>query len=77
MDALKDEFDAFKNNPDALKERLAELESLVGTQQQSDENTLDYSKLSVDEIKALLTEKGVDFKQSAKKDELLALIPKE
>lgn len=80
-EALKAAFDAFKNNPEALKECLAQLELTESPKQQPDENQsevlLDYSKLNVDDIKAVLTGKGIDFKQSAKKDELLALIPKE
>ena len=34
----------------------------------------DYSKMKVDELKALLTEKGIEFKPDAKKDELIALL---
>jgi len=79
--ALQAAFDAFKNSPDALKERLAQLELPESSQQQLDEKPkealLDYSKLNIDELKVVLKEKGIEFKQSAKKDELLALIPKE
>ena len=36
--------------------------------------TPDYSKLTVNKLKALLTEKGIEFKPDAKKDELIALL---
>ena len=35
------------------------------------------STLKVDELKALLTEKGIEFKPNANKEELLTLVPKE
>ncbi|MGT2682988.1 HeH/LEM domain-containing protein [Streptococcus porci] len=34
----------------------------------------DYSKLKTDEIKALLTEKGIEFDKAAKKSDLIALL---
>lgn len=40
-------------------------------------NGKDYSKLKVDEIKALLTEKGIPFDAADKKDDLIKLIPAE
>lgn len=36
----------------------------------------DYAKLKIDEIKALLSEKGIEFDASAKKPELLDLLNK-
>lgn len=38
---------------------------------------INYAGLKVDELRALLTEKGIAFESGAKKDELLALLPKE
>lgn len=38
---------------------------------------INYAGLKVDELRAVLTEKGISFESGAKKDELLALIPKE
>lgn len=74
---LKGEFIAFQNDPDAMKARIAELESGEGDQQLSEVQTINYAGLKVDELRAVLTEKGIAFESSAKKDELLALIPEE
>lgn len=38
---------------------------------------INYAGLKVDELRAVLTEKGIAFEPGAKKDELLALLPKE
>lgn len=57
---------AFKNDVGAMQDRITELQSV------------DYSKLKVDELKDVLKLKGIEFPSDAKKDELLALlIPKE
>ncbi len=57
---------AFKNDVGAMQVRITELQSV------------DYSKLKVDELKDVLKLKGIEFPSDAKKDELLALlIPKE
>lgn len=80
---LKGEFIAFQNNPDAMKARIAELESGEGDQNsEGDQNPnevqpINYAGLKVDELRAVLTEKGISFESGAKKDQLLALIPKE
>ncbi|MCF1333088.1 HeH/LEM domain-containing protein [Acinetobacter baumannii] len=80
---LKGEFIAFQNDPDAMKARIAELESGEGDQNsEGDQNPnevqpINYAGLKVDELRAVLTEKGIAFEPGAKKDELLALIPKE
>jgi len=92
---IKGEFIAFKNDPDAMKARIAELEAGVGDQNptgaddnqpQNDQQTgddqeqdkhIDYSSLKVDEIKAVLTEKGISFDGVTRKDDLLVLIPQE
>ncbi|HCK7400083.1 TPA: HeH/LEM domain protein [Acinetobacter baumannii] len=74
---LKGEFIAFQNDPDAMKARIAELESGEGDQKPSEIQPINYAGLKVDELRAVLTEKGIAFEPGAKKDELLALIPKE
>ncbi|OTU48618.1 HeH/LEM domain protein [Acinetobacter pittii] len=38
---------------------------------------INYAGLKVDELRAVLTKKGIAFESGAKKDELLALLPKE
>ncbi|MCU4367517.1 HeH/LEM domain protein [Acinetobacter courvalinii] len=85
---VKGEFIAFKNDPDAMKARIAELEAGADDNQpQNDQQTadnnqeqdepVDYSLLKVDEIKAVLTQKGISFDGVTRKDDLLALIPQE
>ncbi|GLG82198.1 HeH/LEM domain-containing protein [Acinetobacter calcoaceticus] len=80
---LKGEFIAFQNDPEAMKARIAELESgedgqnPEGDQKPSEVQQINYAGLKVDELRAVLTEKGISFESGAKKDELLALIPKE
>lgn len=95
---LKGEFIAFQNDPDAMKARIAELESGKGSQNPEGDNqqaqgnqnpegeqktgdeqvqAINYAGLKVDELRAVLTEKGIAFESGAKKDELLALLPKE
>ncbi|ELW84526.1 MULTISPECIES: HeH/LEM domain-containing protein [Acinetobacter] len=59
------EFIAFKNDAAAMQARIAELQ------------LVDYSKLKVDELKDVLKLKGIEFPSDAKKDDLLALLPKE
>ncbi|EMC7873548.1 HeH/LEM domain-containing protein [Acinetobacter baumannii] len=82
---LKGEFIAFQNDPEAMKARIAELESGNNGQKQEDgqksgdtrPQPINYAGLKVDELRAVLTEKGIAFEAGAKKEELLALIPKE
>ncbi|MES5770352.1 HeH/LEM domain protein [Acinetobacter baumannii] len=75
---LKGEFIAFQNDPEAMKARIAELEAGNGTPDPLDGPTPgDYENWKVDQIKAYLTDKGIEYKQSASKPELIALIPKE
>ena len=90
---VKGEFIAFKNDPEAMKARIAELEAgdqnptgADDNQPQNDQQNgdnqeqdqpVDYSSLKVDEIKAVLTEKGISFDGVTRKDDLLALIPQE
>ncbi len=75
---LKGEFIAFQNDPDAMKARIAELEAGKGIPDPLDGPTPgDYENWKVDQIKAFLTDKGIEFKQSALKPELIALIPQD
>ncbi|HGU9767132.1 TPA: HeH/LEM domain-containing protein [Acinetobacter baumannii] len=74
---LKGEFIAFQNDPDAMKTRIAELESGEGDQKPNEVQPINYAGLKVDELRTVLIEKGISFESGAKKDELLALIPKE
>nr|WP_314523800.1 HeH/LEM domain-containing protein [uncultured Acinetobacter sp.] len=62
---IKGELIGFQNNIPAMKARIEELESV------------DYSKMKVDEVREVLKLKNIDFPSDAKKEELLALIPKE
>lgn len=62
---LQGEFIDFKNDVGAMQERISELQ------------LVDYSKLKVDELKDALKLKGIAFSSDAKKDDLLALLPKE
>lgn len=75
---VKGEFIAFQNDPEAMKARIAELEAGKGTPDPLDgPKSGDYENWKVDQIKAYLTDKGIEYKQSASKPELIALIPKE
>ncbi|SHH54916.1 HeH/LEM domain-containing protein [Caloranaerobacter azorensis DSM 13643] len=42
----------------------------------SEDTEIDYNKLTKDEIKSILDEKGVDYDSRAKKDELIKLLKK-
>jgi len=78
LSTVKGEFIAFQNDIEAMKGRIAELEAGKGTPDPLDGPTPgDYENWKVDQIKAHLTDKGIEFKQSASKPELIALIPKE
>ena len=82
---VKGEFIAFQNDPEAMKARIAELESgNAGQKPEEDKKPgdgqtqpINYAGLKVDELRAVLTEKGIAFESGAKKEDLLALIPKE
>lgn len=78
LETAKGEFIAFQNDPEAMKARIAELEAGKGTPDPLDGPTPgDYENWKVEQIKAYLTDKGIEFKQSALKPELIALIPKD
>ena len=51
----------------------SEKRAVVKVLEESDVET-DYIKLKTDDIKALLTEKGIEFDKAAKKSELIALL---
>ncbi|MFW2055751.1 stress-responsive nuclear envelope protein [Acinetobacter haemolyticus] len=75
---VKGELIAFKNDIDAMKARIVELEAGQGIPDPLDEPTInDYESWTVDQIKAFLADKNIGFKSSASKPELLKLIPKE
>ncbi|MDC4655615.1 HeH/LEM domain protein [Acinetobacter baumannii] len=75
---VKGEFIAFQNDPEAMKARIAELEAGKRTPDPLDGPTPDdYENWKVDQIKAYLIDKGIEYKQSASKPELIAFIPKE
>lgn len=46
----------------------------AGDEDPSGTEPVDFSKLKKDELKVLLTERGISFDDDAKKDELLALL---
>ena len=69
---LEAQLETLEQENTSLQSELAELRKL-----QNQPLAIDPSTLKVDEIKALLTEKGIEFKSNATKDELLALVPKE
>ncbi|OCY54126.1 HeH/LEM domain protein [Acinetobacter pittii] len=78
LKTAKGEFIAFQNDPEAMKARIAELEAEKGTPDPLDGPTPgDYENWKVEQIKAYLTDKGIEFKQSALKPELIALIPQD
>lgn len=58
----RSEFVTFQNDVDAMKARVALLE------------TANYNDLKIDDLKALLASKGIEFKSGALKDELITLL---
>ena len=66
---VKGEFIAFKNDIEAMKARIEELESGNGIH-----DPLDGPK---EQLKAHLTDLGIKHKASASKEDLISLIPKE
>jgi len=66
LSTAQGELIAFKNDVAAMQARITELQSV------------DYSKMKVDDLKEALKLKGIDYPVDAKKDDLLALLtPKE
>lgn len=78
-------FNRARERQQMTETKIAELESGEGSQTPEDDQKpsdtqpqpINYASLKVDELRAVLTEKGIAFEAGAKKDELLALIPKE
>ncbi len=66
-----------KKQKEQLKKQNQEDEKLVN-EKNTEEHYIetDYSKLTKDEIKAILKEKGIDYDSRAKKDELVNLLKK-
>ena len=59
----------------AFQRRRRELERIHLEQEQSQEvEVADYSKMKKDELKDILTFKGIEFDDRATKDELIALL---
>lgn len=79
IDALKEKeeiekiFSVFRNDVDAMRARIAELEpiSALGSVLQPETN---YSEKDNSELKEILTQKGIKFKVNSTKAELLALL---
>lgn len=66
LSTAQGELIAFKNDVAAMQARITELQSV------------DYSKMKVDDLKETLRLKGIDYPVDVKKDDLLALLtPKE
>ncbi len=63
----------------ASKSTDAEIADAIATQKKADEDEpeTDPLKMKVDELKAWLTSKGIEFPGDAKKDDLKALVPAE
>ncbi len=75
---VKGEFIAFKNDIEAMKARIEELESGKGVPDPLDgPKAGDYANWSNEQLKAHLTDLGIKHKASASNDELIGLIPKD
>lgn len=63
----------------ASKSTDAEIADAIAAQKKADEDEpeTDPLKMKVDDLKAWLTSKGIDFPADAKKDDLKALVPTE
>ncbi|PKF33409.1 HeH/LEM domain protein [Acinetobacter proteolyticus] len=73
---VKGEFIAFMNDPEAMTARIAELNEGKGIPDPLDGPPAgDYENWKVEQIKAHLTDLNIEFKNSASKPELIALIP--
>lgn len=71
--AVGDVFEVDAERLEVLLGRNSEERAFVKVLEESDPET-DYSKLKTDDIKALLTEKGIEFDKAAKKSDLIALL---
>lgn len=80
IDAMKARIAELMSGEDDQKisgDSLPQNDELTGGDNQDENEPVDYSSLKVDEIKAVLTEKGISFDGVTRKDDLLALIPQE
>lgn len=68
-----------KQTPDGDNQQDQDNQNSEDNQNTGDDQVqpINYAGLKVDELRAVLTEKGIAFESGAKKDELLALLPKE
>lgn len=68
-----------KQTADGDNQQAQSNQNSEGSQHAGDDQVqpINYAGLKVDELRAVLTEKGIAFESGAKKDDLLALLPKE
>ncbi|CYU26560.1 HeH/LEM domain-containing protein [Streptococcus suis] len=71
--AVGDVFEVDAERLEVLLGKNSEKRAFVKVLDES-EDEIDYSKLKTDEIKELLTEKGIEFDKTAKKSDLIALL---
>ncbi|MBY5014341.1 HeH/LEM domain-containing protein [Streptococcus suis] len=71
--AVGDVFEVDAERLEVLLGENSEKRAFVKVLEESEAET-DYSKLKTDEIKELLTEKGIEFDKAAKKSDLIALL---
>ena len=71
--AAGDVFEVDAERLEVLLGANSEKRAFVNVLKESEAET-DYSKLKTDDIKALLTEKGIEFDKAAKKSDLIALL---
>ncbi|MBY4974270.1 HeH/LEM domain-containing protein [Streptococcus suis] len=71
--AVGDVFEVDAERLEVLLGKNSEKRAFVKVLEESEDET-DYSKLKTDEIKELLTEKGIEFDKAAKKSDLIALL---
>ena len=71
--AAGDIFEVDTERLEVLLGANSEKRAFVKVLEESEVET-DYSKLKTDDIKALLTEKGIEFDKAAKKSDLIALL---
>lgn len=71
--AVGDVFEVDAERLEVLLGKNSEKRAFVKVLDES-EAEIDYSKLKTDEIKELLTEKGIEFDKAAKKSDLIALL---
>ncbi|TDM66561.1 stress-responsive nuclear envelope protein [Acinetobacter sp. KU 011TH] len=76
--SIQAEFDAFKNDVDAMQARITELDAEKVAENSASETAInDFENWSNDQLKEYLASKDIGYKPTASKAELLKLIPKE